>query len=279
MFQWKTKEGKQYVIFLLVLAIVTVMAFVLVFFDISLPGRRNQPTEQPADTSAVRDPEIAAQIASHRALMNEYQTQLASTYLLLVDEQHPLPEDYAVEPIDVSRAQGVKLEPAAAAALDQFLAAAESAGFAPKIKAGYRTAKEQDAAYSAAVESYMQAGYTAEQARGLAAQSVGAAGTSEHETGLAFDLSAESLAAENDEKIPFSNYVVNALPEYGFALSYPTGSESVTGRSASAVHYRYVGVSAAKVMTARGLTLGQYRDYLQTQIDYQQQQIDSLEKK
>ena len=77
----------------------------------------------------------------------------------------------------------------------------------------------------------------------------------------------------------FEEYLNDTMHKYGYILSYPTGKETQTGHDANTVHYRYVGVAAATEMKERNLTLAEYRDYLQTQIDYLKQYIQSKENK
>jgi hypothetical protein len=45
---------------------------------------------------------------------------------------------------------------------------------------------------------------------------------------------------------------------YGFALSYPAGTEATTGYSYEPWHYRYLGIEQAAAWRASGLTLVEY---------------------
>lgn len=86
-------------------------------------------------------------------------------------------------------------------------------------------------------------------------------GTSEHQTGLAFDFGGRntSLWAED----AFANtteakWLANNAQKYGFVLRYPKGKEKVTGYMYEPWHFRYVGTDVATKVKASGKTLEEY---------------------
>ena len=85
-------------------------------------------------------------------------------------------------------------------------------------------------------------------------------GTSEHETGLAFDIVA--LSYQNLDRgyadTPEAKWLAENAVDYGFILRYPEGKEEVTGIIWEPWHYRYVGVSIARDVTGAGITLEEY---------------------
>ena len=83
-----------------------------------------------------------------------------------------------------------------------------------------------------------------------------APGCSEHETGLAFDVTARS---DGDfEATPQFQWLSEHCWDYGFILRYPKGKEQITGIAYEPWHYRYVGEEAAKLIRDRGWTLEEY---------------------
>ncbi len=81
-------------------------------------------------------------------------------------------------------------------------------------------------------------------------------GCSEHETGLAFDVTARS---DGDfESTPQFRWLYQHCWEYGFILRYPRGGERITGIAYEPWHYRYVGEEAAKIIRDHGWTLEEY---------------------
>ncbi|MBR3739866.1 MAG: M15 family metallopeptidase [Clostridia bacterium] len=81
-------------------------------------------------------------------------------------------------------------------------------------------------------------------------------GCSEHETGLAFDVTARS--GGDFEATPQFQWLSEHCWDYGFILRYPKGKEQITGIAYEPWHYRYVGEEAAKLIRDRGWTLEEY---------------------
>jgi len=85
-------------------------------------------------------------------------------------------------------------------------------------------------------------------------------GTSEHQTGLAIDVSGtdgicavSSCFGNRKEAIWLSKNSAN----YGFIVRYPKGKESITGYKHEPWHLRYVG-NISKPIKIRGITLEEY---------------------
>lgn len=81
------------------------------------------------------------------------------------------------------------------------------------------------------------------------------AGYSEHQTGLAFDLTDASGNLLEDRAA--AKWLQANAHRYGFVVRYQAGKESVTGYMPEAWHVRYIGREAADVY-ASGLTLEEY---------------------
>ena len=81
-------------------------------------------------------------------------------------------------------------------------------------------------------------------------------GASEHQTGLAFDVTVET----NDgfESTPQYAWLMQHAHEYGFIQRYPANKADITGISYEPWHYRYVGVDAATRMHQTGQTLEEF---------------------
>ena len=78
-------------------------------------------------------------------------------------------------------------------------------------------------------------------------------GASEHQTGLAFDVTVET--SEGFENTPQYAWLQEHAHEYGFIQRYPANKASETGISYEPWHYRYVGVKAATQIWRQGVTL------------------------
>ena len=78
-------------------------------------------------------------------------------------------------------------------------------------------------------------------------------GASEHQTGLAFDVTTET--SEGFESTPQYAWLQQHAHEYGFIQRYPANKADETGISYEPWHYRYVGVEAATQIWQQGITL------------------------
>ena len=165
---------------------------------------------------------------------------------MLVNASHPLPENFVPEDLvclyDMPRSfalarSDIYLERRAYEAAEKMFAAAEKAGVTGFIvTSGYRTRERQAQIY-------------AESAAGTAQKP----GCSEHQTGLAFDVTAASggdfrLTAQYD-------WISRNCWKYGFILRYPEGSADITGVTNEPWHYRYVGLVTSALTTLTGRTL------------------------
>lgn len=85
-------------------------------------------------------------------------------------------------------------------------------------------------------------------------------GRSEHQTGLAVDITSKSAV---NRGIKFgstheSKWIENNAYKYGFIIRYPKGKENITGYMYEPWHLRYVGINLAKKIYESGLTFEEY---------------------
>lgn len=89
------------------------------------------------------------------------------------------------------------------------------------------------------------------------------AGHSEHQTGLAMDVSSESIRYELQET--FANtkegkWLKEHCKEEGFIIRYPKGKESITGYAYEPWHIRYVGKEVAKTIMEQEIVLEEWKE-------------------
>ncbi len=87
-------------------------------------------------------------------------------------------------------------------------------------------------------------------------------GFSEHHLGTALDFGIGAPVGVDFARTPQAAWLAARAAEFGFALSYPPGSESVTGMVAEPWHYRYVGREHATNAKAAGIALETYLEKL-----------------
>lgn len=85
------------------------------------------------------------------------------------------------------------------------------------------------------------------------------AGHSEHQTGLAVDVSDISLDYDNFENTKEFLWMKENSYKYGFILRYPKAKYDITGFKYEPWHYRYVGITTAKYIHKNNITLEEYK--------------------
>ena len=86
-------------------------------------------------------------------------------------------------------------------------------------------------------------------------------GTSDHQTGLAIDLSGSSgqyATLPQFANTPEGKWLAAHAAQFGFIIRYPKGMQKITGYNYEPWHIRYVGIKSAKVITEHHWTLEQY---------------------
>lgn len=146
---------------------------------------------------------------------------------------------------------GATISVAAADSFAGMMNAMQIAGLPTAVTSSYRSYDSQVATYNYWVRmNGSQASADTVSAR---------PGYSEHQTGLAVDLAVGSCSLECFAGTAQHAWLVAHGAEYGFIQRYKPGFEAITGYSAEAWHWRYVGVAVATDMKARGIhTLEQY---------------------
>lgn len=170
--------------------------------------------------------------------------------ILLVNADHPLPESFTPGTLVNLYQQkrhfllardDLYLEKETFEAANQMFEAAEQQGLNGFIiTSAYRTREDQQRIYLETETGYAQK-----------------PGCSEHETGLAFDVTARSDggAFENTQQC---KWLLKNSWKYGFIQRYPEGKEQITGIEHEPWHYRYVGIETARKIHASALTLEEY---------------------
>ena len=135
--------------------------------------------------------------------------------------------------------------------IEMFNAAKES-NLKIVISSGYRSYNEQKETYDSYVERY-----GAKKADTLAARP----GYSEHETGLALDITTGGATKDTFDTTDEFKWLQENSYKFGFILRYPKGKEKITGFDYEPWHYRYVGLDLAEKIYKEGITYDEYYAY------------------
>lgn len=174
------------------------------------------------------------------------------SYTQLVNREHPLDPGYA--PCDLIEPQIPFLAPPgdpkrllrarAAHAAEELFQRAQHMHLYLYGVSGFRPYKRQ-----ALIYRQSQSGYVAPP------------GCSEHQTGLALDVSCPDADFELEESFAQTRegkFLEDYGPMYGFILRYPKGKEKITGYAWEPWHIRYVTKTLALYLSLINLTLEEY---------------------
>lgn len=180
--------------------------------------------------------------------------------LMLVNASNTLDESYAESITLTQLRNGQSVDSRCYPYLQEMMDDCRAAGYSPIICSSYRTYQRQQEIFNEQVQTYINQGMTRKEAKAKTADSVALPGTSEHELGLAVDItdvSEQKIVSGMDEQ-PVQKWLMKNCYKYGFILRYPKDKEDVTGIVYEPWHFRYVGKEAAKYIYENDITLEEY---------------------
>lgn len=233
----------------------------------------NQPAEPPVEAGEPAEPAVSDEIDEPAEPDTPAEDNAADTpeeeagtleeddgqwNLRLVNRWNPLPEDYEIQLAEVPGGQQVDAR--IYDALMELLNAATEAELGPIVVAGYRTQEKQQSIYDEKLQSYLDQGYSQEEAVAQTEQWVALPGTSEHQLGLAVDLvdASYQVLDEAQASTPAQQWLMAHCWEYGFILRYPAEKQDITGIIYEPWHYRYVGRDHAQAIRQSGQCLEEF---------------------
>lgn len=190
-------------------------------------------------------------------------------YLLLVNRDNLLESTYmptdlvAIEDVIPSnilkvKYSGTKANRTAVEALYRMLEDAVEQGIGNwQVSSAYRSYAEQQKLVDNSVASYQSKNPGWSRSRCLSAtyQTVAPAGASEHQTGLAFDITVPGVSFTGTAQ---QKWLHEHCYEYGFIVRFTEEKQALTGFIAESWHFRYVGTEAAQIMTFNDWCLEEY---------------------
>ena len=135
--------------------------------------------------------------------------------------------------------------------MQEFVAAARAEGLSVYLSSGYRDYATQNYLYQRKVGQYGEE---------VAKTIVAPPGTSEHQTGLACDITDHYYEFKDSslENTALYQWMSQHCQEYGFIVRFPKGKEDITGIIYEPWHFRYVGVEAATYIMENDLCLEEF---------------------
>lgn len=178
--------------------------------------------------------------------------------LILVNKTHSLPRGYVPKNLTSPKVAKVNssktmMVPEAAGALEALFEKARQDNISLTAISGYRSFKRQDAIFASNTNKYGSAA--------AANQFSARPGESEHQTGLAMDVSSPSVNFALTQRYADTRegkWLKENAPQFGFIIRYQRGKESITGYQFEPWHLRYVGRAASLEIAGRNITLEEF---------------------
>lgn len=236
------------------------------------PAAPELPAAEPIPEAPVEElspiMQLARDNAAAQGLPMPPEIDIDSWELKLANAKHPIqeyqPEQLAylnmtLSETDIQTAYNANRCAVDIRIADQLIAfglGCKDAGLPVYLSSGYRSYDEQSYLFQRKVGQ----GYSEDQAATIVARP----GTSEHQTGLACDITDIYRETKDSslESTPTYQWLCEHCAEYGFVVRYPAdksgSADSVTGIIYEPWHFRYVGLEAAKYMTENNLCLEEF---------------------
>ncbi|WP_075876329.1 M15 family metallopeptidase [Merdibacter massiliensis] len=173
-----------------------------------------------------------------------------SDYSVLLNSTHALPDGW--EPADLTLIQhdgesNQYLRKTAASAWDELYAAAKKEGIHINVVSSFRTQSYQENLFNSYLATDPDAASYSAFPR-----------TSEHELGLALDISYDYELHDDLQTSTLGKWMEENSYRYGWIVRYPQGKENITQYIYEPWHYRYVGIDLATYLHKNNFTLEEY---------------------
>lgn len=240
---------KKKLILLLIIVAIATGVYLILNKKNEAPDTSNNPSAKQTD-----NPALAAEDLS------KYTIDIQSSIYFIVNKQRPLPTSYVpdnlvrpdVELVPGDNPEEQQLRSEAARAAEAMFEEAKQSGFDLVMASGYRSADLQKVYYD---------NYVARDGQEAADKYSARPGTSEHQTGLALDITTASRKCYLDicfADTPEAKWLKNNAYKYGFTLRYKKGKEDITGYQFEPWHFRYVGEGLADNLYKSNQTLEEF---------------------
>ena len=211
----------------------------------------------------IGDEEVKTEAAAETETVNEASDV---DYMMLINANNPISRDYKpVEMVDIAQhvsatKTSIYLEKQAAGSYINMINAMKEDGVSSlSAVSGYRDFDYQTRLHNAEISKQRQ-WYSGDEAKRRAARVVAAPGTSEHQSGLAIDVSSRDIGYVLSSRFADTEsfvWIREHAHEYGFIVRYAKDKTDITGVIYEPWHLRYVGELATDIYES-GLCLEEY---------------------
>lgn len=219
----------------------------------------NEGEELQAQEEPNNKPQVVVESEKSVARREALKRDLDKGLFILVNKQNSVDRSYKPDDLTAIKyfapdrpPEGRVMRAEAAEAFNQLSEVAAKEGYEIIVTTAYRSYEFQSTLYNNYVKRNGQ-----QKADTFSAQP----GKSEHQTGLAADVSSPSVGyqlVEDYINTPEGRWLNDNAYRFGFIIRFPKGKENITGYMYEPWHIRYVGKTAAEEIYSKGLTLEEY---------------------
>lgn len=254
---------------LLVLLISALAILVYIRYQADLKGESIDPTSltdspdphlSDAQASNIKLNPSPSPIVSEEPFSDKPKVDITTWELKLVNSKNLLESSFIPELTDMGNGQS--FDSKAVDYLELLLAAAKNEGYSVYITSSYRSYKTQETLFKNKVNQYLSSEGSPEAADKKARTIVAYPGSSEHQLGLACDITDKYYEYMNESlaDTELLKWMKKHCAEYGFILRYPEDKQDITGVMFEPWHFRYVGITAAAYIMQNNLCLEEFLD-------------------
>jgi len=184
-----------------------------------------------------------------------------SGFLRLINQENSLDSNF--KPEGLVEYQKIKVNSVALHAYNTMLSVMEGDGIKGlRLQSAYRPYPYQRAIFEQRVREFIKMGKSEDEAIYLTSQSIQYPGASEHQTGLALDVSVSGQLNQAFADTPAGLWLDEHCHKFGFIVRYAQNKTDVTHIIYEPWHLRYVGIPHASIMKNLDLSLEEYHNYL-----------------
>jgi zinc D-Ala-D-Ala carboxypeptidase len=239
------------------LFLVLISIFIFRYVNVQYPPNENNQTadnfEVDVRESTGDEPKVGFDTTLHSL-------EDPNSIWVIVNKQRPLPAGFVPSDLIVPSVklrlgpneEQMQLSRGAQQDLENMFTAAQQEGVVLVFGSGYR---------SEALQAQFYDSYVARDGQLAADRYSARPGTSEHQTGLAVDITSPSGECHLEvcfENTPQGVWLAGNAYTYGFIIRYLDGKEDITGYQYEPWHLRYVGTELAKELHKNQLTMEEF---------------------
>ena len=242
------------------ITVMFVMAVFIIILSIVLIFSIHNDTKTAAvENEGTIDVASLSQEAKLAAEKREEAEKKSNEYLILVNKHNSVEDGYKPDDLTIpsyslknGNTNNKYVRKEAAEAFDRLAADAAADGVDIRLVSGFRSTDRQGVLYDQYVRGHGKTAADTFSARKC---------YSEHHTGLALDVSSDSVGYKLTESLGSTEdgkWLAENGHKYGYIIRYPKGKEDTTGYTYEPWHIRYVGIDAATEIFEKGVTLEEY---------------------